>query len=70
MYWTTKYRQQYIVNNPVASLTTTDRQATLNKTKFVFTDGITTLDSNDEPWYLFSNLPVGKDILNRYARRI
>ena len=31
--------------------------------------GWSSLDPKDEPWYLLSNLPVGKDILNRYARR-
>ena len=31
--------------------------------------GWSSLDPKDEPWYLLTNLPVGKDILNRYARR-
>ena len=31
--------------------------------------GWSSLDPKDEPWYLLSNLPAGKDILNRYARR-
>ena len=31
--------------------------------------GWSSLDPKDEPWYLLTNLPVGKDNLNRYARR-
>lgn len=31
--------------------------------------GWSSLDPNDEPWYLLTNLPVGKAILARYARR-
>jgi hypothetical protein len=31
--------------------------------------GWSSLDPKDEAWYLLTNLPVGKDILNRYARR-
>jgi hypothetical protein len=31
--------------------------------------GWSSLDPKDEPWYLLSNLPVGKDNLTRYARR-
>lgn len=31
--------------------------------------GWSSLDPDDEPWYLLANLPAGRDILNRYARR-
>jgi hypothetical protein len=31
--------------------------------------GWSSLDPKDEPWYLLTNLPMGKDILTRYARR-
>lgn len=31
--------------------------------------GWSSVDPDDEPWYLLSNLPAGKDILNRYTRR-
>jgi len=31
--------------------------------------GWSSLDPKDEAWYLLTNLPVGKDILNRYCRR-
>jgi len=31
--------------------------------------GWSSLDPKDEPWYLLTNLPVGKDILTRYGRR-
>ena len=31
--------------------------------------GWSRLDPKDEPWYLLTNLPVGKSILARYARR-
>jgi len=31
--------------------------------------GWSSVEPKDEAWYLLSNLPVGKDILNRYCRR-
>lgn len=31
--------------------------------------GWSRVDPQDEPWYLLSNLPVGKDLLTRYGRR-
>lgn len=31
--------------------------------------GWSSLDPKDEPWYLLTNLPMGKDILQRYSRR-
>lgn len=31
--------------------------------------GWSSLDPQDEPWYLLTNLPMGKDILQRYSRR-
>lgn len=31
--------------------------------------GWSSRDPDDEPWYLLTNLPVGKDNLNRYSRR-
>ena len=31
--------------------------------------GWSSRDPDDEPWYLLTNLPVGKDNLNRYGRR-
>jgi hypothetical protein len=56
------------------------RRGTINFEDAVYLQGLPTLrlslncgwssrDPNDEPWYLLTNLPVGKDNLNRYSRR-
>ena len=37
--------------------------------RFSLNCGWSSIDPKDEAWYLLSNLPVGKDILNRYRRR-